>query len=231
MFNKDRIAGIDVDTIKAFFDSDSPLYKECTQKIVPNLKLITVALIRNNIRIIAPCDYHFGDKEHSLAEKELKINGGFFDLHAERGTIGAEKISETSYVSSVRIPNDLRYAECIDNFISDAKQIIVEKQSIDVFHQEYNPGGNVLMEHILDTLMIEDTFVYGVYTEYCIHEAVFGLLNSKRNVWIITDAIAAFDDNDGAISLKDMAQMGARFITTAEFLNILKHNFENCANR
>jgi len=238
MFNKDRMAGIDVDTIRAFFDSDNPLYKKSTQEIVPNLSLITEALIRNNIRIVAPCDHHFGDKEHNLAEKELKINGGFFDLHAEHGTIGAQKISATKLYDIVFpllnrdvviIPNDAnntRLAEQLDEVIMDARQIIVQKQSIDVFYRDDNPGGNVYFEHILDMLCIEDVFVYGVYAEYCIYTAVLGLLNSKRNVWVITDAIVPYDRDDGVAALKCMEQMGARFITTAEFRNILKHNFE-----
>lgn len=234
MFDIEKICGFDVDTLNDFMKSNGVLYKPETELIKPNLRLITSTLQRYGIKIICVNDRHYGDEKHRIQESELKVNGGPFDLHAEIGSIGGEKIPETLLSDTGFIPNSLSdFTESIEYFKSmlfRSKQIIIEKQSYDSFYSKNNPGGNVNIEKVIEILDLRDFFVYGVYTDYCIKAAALGLLARNKNVWVIKDAITSFNVNpdDGEKALMEMSQGpngGVKFITTDSFVELLKSNF------
>ena len=50
---------------------------------------------------------------------------------------------------------------------------------------------------LLDKLGIDDCFVYGVFTEYCVKCAVMGLLKTGRKVSLVTRATAHLSDVEG----------------------------------
>ena len=91
------------------------------------------------------------------------------------------------------------------------KQIIVEKDDLDIFS---NPG----VTPMLDRLGVDDCFVYGVFTEYCVKCAVMGLLKTGRKVSIITEATAHLDSAAGDQVISDFLAAGGRCISAAEFL-------------
>jgi len=231
MFNIEKMIGMDIDTLYAFMTEGNILYKPETEGIKSNLRLITSELQRRGIKILSCNDKHFGDEAHKLQESELTVNGGPFELHAEVNTKGADKIPETLLSQDViYVPNEPLGCLSIDTFknmMFRAKQIMIEKQSYDVFYSKENPGGNLNIDTILNILGSEDFFVYGVYTDYCIKATVLGLLARKKNVWIIKDSIVSFNVNsdDGDKALIEMSKLGARFITTDGFVEILKSNF------
>ena len=67
------------------------------------------------------------------------------------------------------------------------KQIIIEKNELDLF-------SNADLIPLLDKLGIDECFVYGVLTEYCVKFAIMGLLKTGRKVRLVTDAIYAKDE-------------------------------------
>ena len=233
MFNIDKMCGNDVDTLNAFMTKGHILYKPETELIKPNLRLITSTLQKYNIKILCFNDKHFGDEAHKLQESELTVNDGPFEIHAKSGTKGAEKIPETLLSQDVvYVPNDSSYGMSMDDFkhiLFRAKQIIVEKQSYNVFYSNDNLGGNVNVDKIINILELEDFFSYGVYTDYCIKAAALGLLERKKNVWVIKDAIVPFNVNpdDGEKAIDEMSENGARFITTDAFVELLNSHFKS----
>ena len=238
MFDTDKMMCVDIDTIKACMNRGGLLYKPEVESIKSNLASITQSVANYGIKILSLSDSHYGDKKHALAESELKINGGSFDLHAIVGTEEAEKIPETLLNEYISIPTDLIIGyDNLQKMIPNVKQIVVEKQAICAFYDKSNIGGNPVLYQILDILEPQDIFVYGVYTEYCVLENTMPFLVMGKNVWIIRDAIVPYNINsgmggvylnfpdDGDRALADMANMGARFITTEEFLRLLINNF------
>jgi nicotinamidase/pyrazinamidase len=101
--------------------------------------------------------------------------------HCVRGTAGQHKPSCT---------------------LGGAQQIIVEKQSIDVF-----AGGT--LAGVLERLEADRWVVYGVVTEYCVRSAVLGLLKTGKPVEVVADAIQALDDAAGRVVLEDCITRGA----------------------
>ena len=75
-----------------------------------------------------------------------------------------------------------------------------------------------LVERLGDT---PEYVVFGVVTEYCVSCAVKGLLNRKRRVAIVSDAIETLDPRVGAQTISDFRNLGARMVTTDEALAAL----------
>src|SRR5207248_4213126 len=82
-------------------------------------------------------------------------------------------------------------------------QMIIEKDDLDIFS---NP--DVLP--LLDKLGVEECFVYGVFTEYCVKCAVMGLLKSGRKVSLITKATAHLSQPEGERVVQDFLAAGGQ---------------------
>lgn len=90
------------------------------------------------------------------------------------------------------------------------KQIFIQKNDIDMFS---NP--NVLP--LLDKLDIDECFVYGVFTEYCVESAIMGLLKSGRTVSLIAEATAHLSQVDGALVVDSFLAAGGRCVSSDIF--------------
>jgi len=81
--------------------------------------------------------------------------------------------------------------------IDGARQILVEKQWIDMF-----AGGN--LASVLERLNADRWVVYGVVTEYCVRSAVMGLLKTGKPVEVLSDVIQALDEAAGRSVLEEL---------------------------
>ncbi len=61
---------------------------------------------------------------------------------------------------------------------------------------------------MIDHFKADRYVVYGVVTEVCVKFAAFGLLETGKRVEIVTDAIRALDDENGAQVLADFQAAG-----------------------
>src|SRR5580704_677431 len=86
------------------------------------------------------------------------------------------------------------------------KQIFIEKNDIDMFS---NP--NVLP--LLDRLGVDDCFVYGVFTEYCVKCAIMGLLKTGRTVSLVTEATAHLSQAAGEQVVAEFLAAGGRCVS------------------
>jgi nicotinamidase/pyrazinamidase len=86
------------------------------------------------------------------------------------------------------------------------KQIIIEKDDLDMF-------SNPEVLPLLEKLGIDDCFVYGVFTEYCVKCAIMGLLKSGRKVSLVTDATAHISQTEGDRVVEDFLAAGGQCVT------------------
>jgi nicotinamidase/pyrazinamidase len=86
------------------------------------------------------------------------------------------------------------------------KQIIVEKDDLDMF-------SNPAVVPLLDRLGIDDCFVYGVFTEYCVKCAIMGLLKTGRKVSLVTEATAHLSQTEGEKVISDFLAVGGHCIS------------------
>ena len=203
----------EVDCQKDFFNPKSKLYIPGAEKIKLNLKRLTVYGVLNEL-ILASRDCHFD------TDKELNT----FPPHCMNGTDGYNNIKETmKFVGTPLIIRDKvtnfgRY----DSYPYDElrilllnsghKKIIFEKQHTDVFT---NP--NVVK--VLRILAVSSAIVYGVATEYCVKDAVMGLLSRGITVKVVEDAITGLDIVAEHNAIVEMEKKGAEFVKTEDVLN------------
>ncbi len=224
---KTKLGAYDVDTQDDFMRSTGALPVPNAEQITPNLEKLT-NYFSNTSGIVRfkSKDRHFGTEEWKPYEGELAKWAGLFPMHCESGTNGQENIPETA-VEEIIIENTSPIQEIrqytsteLDAIINSREAITFEKQSYSVFPTDDCPGGNKYAEQIIEHSGVTDFIVYGVATNICVEAAVMGLLDSGKNVHLVTDAIQGIDIQPGDVdtSLQKMYAAGAKPITTQEVL-------------
>jgi nicotinamidase/pyrazinamidase len=189
----------DIDTQNDFLLPVGALYVRGAEKLIPTFGRIYELAQQRKIPVISTADAHT-DRDPEFA---------VWPPHCVAGTLGQSKIPGTLLAGAVRVPN------CAPNcaaplLLPDAPQIIVEKQTVDMFQ-------TVTLRHVLAARPAARYVVFGVVTEICVWYAVRGLREMGQAVDVVTDAIASLDANGkGRTALEEMAALGARFITFAD---------------
>jgi nicotinamidase/pyrazinamidase len=111
-----------------------------------------------------------------------------FPPHCIKGTYGQEKIIPTK-------PGEIYF----------------EKQSYDVFT---NPE----FADFLRQADIRQAVVYGVATDYCVKAAVLGMQQKGIQTYVVEDAIKGVFPEGTKVALEEMADAGAKFVTTKQVL-------------
>jgi nicotinamidase/pyrazinamidase len=77
---------------------------------------------------------------------------------------------------------------------------------------------NPQADDLVRRLDAEQYVVYGVATEYCVKLAVKGLLERKRPVTLLVDAIREIKPEDGQAVLRELQARGAKLAESKEIL-------------
>jgi nicotinamidase/pyrazinamidase len=197
----------DVDTQVDFMLPGGKLYVPGAEKLIPNLKRLTDAARQGRVFIVGDACVHApDDPEFSL-----------FPPHCVRGTPGSEIIPETYADRVAMVPN--RADASIPADLSSYQQVILEKQTLDVFD---NPNAETILKRVARfTDANAEIVVFGVVTEYCVRLAAIGLLRRGRRVSLVRDAIEALKAKDGEETIAELTSMGARLVTTDQALAAL----------
>jgi nicotinamidase/pyrazinamidase len=190
----------EVDVQRDFMLPGGKLYVPGAEKLLPNIRRLTDAARRDDVFLVSSGDFH------SPNDPEFRQ----FPLHCLKGTRGAELLPEALADKVVRIEN-LPSANLPDD-LSPYQQIILEKQTLDVFQTLH---ADELVQHLGST---PEFVVFGVVTEYCVACAVKGLLERKRRVAVVQDAIQTLGADAGKQALAEFEQSKARLVTTDQVL-------------
>lgn len=187
----------------AFFDIDSQLdflypagalYVPGAERIVPAIASLNRYAAAHGIPVVSTTDAHTED------DPEFRI----WPHHCVAGTWGQRKAETTLLDRRVVVPN----RPC-EPAIDGARQIIVEKQTVDVF-------AAVNLSPIVERLGADRFVVYGVVTEICVQFAVRGLLKTGKPVAIVTDAIETLKTADSQRALGECSAAGATLATVSQ---------------
>jgi len=187
----------------AFFDIDSQLdflypagalYVPKAERIVPAIARLNRYAAQHGIPVVSTTDAHTED------DPEFKM----WPHHCVAGTHGQRKAESTLLERRVVIPNH----PC-EFAIEGAQQIVVEKQTVDVFTA---PN----LHSVLALLNADAYVVYGVVTEICVRYAVRGLLETGKPVTVVTDAVETLRAEDGARALEAVCAAGARLARVSD---------------
>ena len=189
-----RTAFFDIDSQLDFLYPAGALYVPGAERIVPAIASLNRYAAAHGIPVVSTTD------AHTENDPEFAV----WPHHCVAGTWGQRKAEDTLLEKRVVIPN----RDC-DLAIEGAQQIVVEKQTVDVF-QARN------LERVIGRLACERAVVYGVVTEICVLYAVRGLLKAGRQVTVVTDAVETLKTEDSARALAEMHSGGATLATAAQ---------------
>ena len=185
---------MDIDTQRDFMLPEGQLYVAGAERILPKLRRLFDFARKNEITILSSVDAH--------TEKDTEFQD--FPPHCLRGSEGQRKLDETLLPKPLVFEN-----KPIDRNLLDAvrrhQQIIVEKQTLDVFD-------NPITERLLRVLP-HRAIVFGVTTEYCVKMACLGLCQRGIQTVVISDAIRALAPKTEKQAIDEMRLAGVEFIT------------------
>jgi nicotinamidase/pyrazinamidase len=186
---------VDIDTQYDFLYPTGALYVPGAERIVSRVAALNRFAFSAGIPVISTTDAH--------AENDVEF--ALWPHHCVAGTLGQRKPEATLLDRRVVVPNRDFDLAALDG----ARQIIVEKQTVDVF-QAPNLG------RIVERLPAERYIVYGVVTEICVLFAVRGLLRTGKPVTVVTDAVESLAAADSERALDEIRANGGEFLTTGE---------------
>jgi nicotinamidase/pyrazinamidase len=190
----------EVDVQKDFMLPGGKLYVPGAEKLLPNIRKLTDAARRGEVFLVSHGCFHTAN------DPEFQQ----FPPHCVKGTPGAEFVPEALTGNFVRVENDTQ-AKLPENLFQ-YQQIILEKQTLDIFQSRH---ADELVKQLGDAA----TFVvFGVVTEYCVGLAVKGLIQRKRRVAVVRDAIETLAPEAGNKMLAEFQALGATLVTTEEIL-------------
>lgn len=188
----------DVDTQLDFLYEAGALHFPGAEDIVKSLGKLTNFAAANRIQIISDVDAHSED------DPEFKV----WKPHCVIGTVGQQKAACTLLTPRVVLSTAPGAIDRIRPQLQGARQIILEKQTLDCFT---NPN----LPSLLDILKADRYVVYGVATEICVQCAAFGLLNTGAQIELVTDAIKGISASHERQMIQRFEAQGGRLTTVA----------------
>ncbi|MHC4182702.1 MAG: cysteine hydrolase family protein [Planctomycetota bacterium] len=195
---KNKTAFIDIDTQFDFMNPEGTFYVPNAEDIVDNVEKLFDYAKAHKIKILSSID------AHRIDDPEFQS----FPSHCVKDTPGNKKIEATTCKDSIVIENKRQY---ISETVLNHEQIIVEKQSFDIFD-------NINVDKVIINLDVSDYVVFGVTTDYCIKAAVLGLIRRGYKVSLVTDAVKAATQEGETEALNEMRDAGVVFVSTQDVI-------------
>lgn len=204
-----------VDCQKDFLNPNGALYVKGAEEIKTNLFRLTEIARRNDITVVSTGDYHTDISEELSDTPDFKTT---FPRHCIMGTIGSEFIEETNpravdrtfYVAP-------KYAGILNSVaLAGAKNIVIYKDNFDVFHD------NKAASTIIGILDPDVVVVYGVTAGICVNYAVLGLVDKRRKVIVVEDAIKDLPEQPTEQTIQNWRNREVEIVKTDDIRDIIK---------
>ena len=192
----------EVDAQADFMLPGGKLYVPGAEKLLPNIRRLTDAARQGRVFLVSHGCYHTKD------DPEFAI----FPPHCVQGTPGANLVPEALTEKVVTVPNQ---AASLPPDLSRYQQILLEKQTLNIFESRH---ADELVERLGPNV---EFVVFGVVTEFCVRFAAKGLLERRRRVSVVRDAIETLNSEEGKRAVAELQALGATFITTDQALTLL----------
>ncbi|HLK62868.1 MAG TPA: isochorismatase family cysteine hydrolase [Bryobacteraceae bacterium] len=182
---------VDVDSQLDFLYPAGALYVPGAEHVVPAISRLNRLAAERGIPVISTVDAH-SENDPEFAK---------WPPHCVLGTNGQHKPERTLLERCVVIPNrDGAFA------LDGAQQIIVEKQTTDVFLTH-------TVRRLIEMLGADHFVVYGVVTEICVLFAARGLVETGKQVTVVTDAVQTLKREDSDRALAEVCAAGGKLTT------------------
>jgi nicotinamidase/pyrazinamidase len=191
---------IDIDTQVDFLYPAGTLYVPGAEKIIVPLARLYAAARERGVPVIASADAH----------REQDPEFAAWPPHCVAGTLGQGKVPETLLAGAVAIPNRAGPGPA---GWEQAPQVIIEKQTLDVFD-------TATIQTALDARPASRYTVFGVVTEICVAHALRGLVDrfGGAKIELVSDAVAALDPQQGQQVFEWLVAAGGRLTTVSQIV-------------
>jgi nicotinamidase/pyrazinamidase len=186
---------VDIDTQLDFVAPAGALYARGAEALAQKWSALTRYAAREGVKLISTVD------AHTENDREFTV----WKPHCVAGTAGQAKLGST--LVDKRCTLSTRPGSLDISLALAASQIVVEKQTVDVF-------SNSNLVPLLKELGPSRFFVYGVVTEVCVLYTARGLLQAGYDVELVTDAIWPFSNEAGERAVQELLGLGAQLTTT-----------------
>jgi len=159
-------------------------------EVVPGLNRVIEVFERRKLPIFFTRDWHPAN------HISFRSRGGIWPTHCVQGTLGAE------FHPGLKIP---------------VAAVIISK-GISKDGEAYSGFHGTDLEERLKSLGVDEIFLGGLTTDYCVRESTLDARKAGFSVTVIEDCTRAVDarPDDGARALADMRRAGARLETSFE---------------
>jgi len=183
----------DIDTQFDFLVPSGALYVPRAERIVPAIARLNRFAASRGFPVVSTTD------AHSESDPEFAA----WPPHCIAGTLGQRKPEATLLERRVAVPNRAGVFS-----ITGLDQIVLEKQTVDVFDTE-------TIRPLLAHFEADRYVVYGVVTEVCVLHAARGLLATGKPVAVVEDAIECLTAASARQALEELRSLGAAIGTVA----------------
>lgn len=187
----------DIDTQIDFLYPAGALYVPGAETIVPVIAALNRYAGAHGIPLISTIDAH--------TENDPEFQS--WPPHCVAGTAGQQKPGATLLDKRATVAN------VADAPLPDAPQIVLEKQTTDCFT-------NVNLARLLQKLGAVRFVVYGVVTEICVKNAVWGLIRTGAAVELALDATRSLSDEAAAKFLREFTAAGGAVTDAARVMRL-----------
>ncbi len=189
--------------MRAFFDIDTQidfvfpagaLYAPGAKCVLPQVTHLNRLAASHNIPLFSTMCAH-GENAAEFRD---------WPPHCVSGTAGQLKPASTLLERRATVPN-----RPFDLSRLAGDQILVEKDALDLFT---NPNIDALLAHF----SVDECFVYGVLTEFCVRHAIMGLLARGHKVSLIPDATAHLSAAEADRVLQHFVAAGGQVVSSPQ---------------
>jgi len=188
---------IDVGTQKDFFLGGGSACIRNHRRVLSNIRRVMAWTRARNIRIISTCDVYSNN------------NGGSATDYCLDGTDGQEKIRYTLLSNRMSFAADGSTDLPID-VLRRYRQIILYKRCVDPFDEPR-------IERLLSEVRANEFVLIGASAEGAVEAMALGLLQRRKKVTVVVDAVGTYNKRQAALAFRKMAAKGARLVETKTF--------------
>jgi len=187
---------VDISTQKDLFLATGKACIRNHRRVLCNVRRMIAWARSRNIPVISTCEVYPDN------------NGDNVVHYCIDGTEGQKKISYTLLKNRTSFPAD-GDMNLPGDLLRHYHQVILHKRTPDPFDEPR-------IERLLTELRAGEFILIGADAEGAVKAAVLGLLQRKKKVSVVTDAVGVHDRNEAELAFRKMKAKGARLTETKE---------------
>lgn len=191
---------VDIDTQKDFLLAGGKACIGNHRRVLAHIRRVMAWARVRNIPII------------STAEVHPNHNGESHNGYCIDGTDGQKKIRYTLFNNRISFAADGN-TDLSRDMLRRYKQIILHKRCVDPFDEPR-------IDRLLSEVKASEFIIIGISLEGAVSAATLGLLQRRKQVTVVVDAVGSHNKKEAKLALRKMETKGAKLIETRKLAGV-----------